>query len=63
MRKRYNKPMTAAEIAAVTDSEIDYSDIPKLDDAFWRNARLVKPDRNQSVLETYASSIASKADR
>ncbi|HWK43818.1 MAG TPA: BrnA antitoxin family protein [Stellaceae bacterium] len=41
--------MTAAEIAAIPDREIDYSDIPELDDAFWQNARLVEPDRTQSV--------------
>ncbi len=49
MSKRYDKPMTVAEISAITDSEIDYSDIPELDDAFWKNARLVQPDRTQSV--------------
>jgi uncharacterized protein (DUF4415 family) len=61
MKKRYDKPMTAAEIAATTDREIDFSNVPDLDDAFWRNARLVEPDRTQSVtlrvkksvLETY----------
>jgi hypothetical protein len=63
MSKRYNKPMTAAEIAAVTDSEIDYSDIAKLDDAFWRDARLVEPDRKQSMSETQALSISPKSDR
>jgi uncharacterized protein (DUF4415 family) len=41
--------MTPAEIAATADSAIDYSDIPELDDAFWKNARLVEPDRTQSV--------------
>ena len=61
MEKRYDKPMTAAEIAATTDRDIDFSDVPELDDAFWQNARLVEPDRTQSVtlrvkksvLETY----------
>jgi uncharacterized protein (DUF4415 family) len=49
MRKPYDKPMTPAEIAALADSDIDYSDIPELDDAFWKDARLVEPDRTQSV--------------
>jgi uncharacterized protein (DUF4415 family) len=61
MKKRHDKPMTAAEIAATTDRDIDFSDVPELDDTFWRNARLVEPDRTQSVtlrvkksvLETY----------
>jgi len=39
MKRRYDSPMTAAEIAAIPDREIDYSDIPELDDAFWQNAR------------------------
>jgi uncharacterized protein (DUF4415 family) len=41
--------MTTTEIAAATDRDIDFSDVPELDDAFWRNARLVEPDRTQSV--------------
>ena len=53
--------MTAAEIAHVTDPYVDFSDIPELGDAFWKNARLVMPDRTrsvtlrvkQSVLDTY----------
>jgi uncharacterized protein (DUF4415 family) len=53
--------MTPAEIAAVNDDEIDLSDVPELDEAFWKRARLVEPDRTQpvtlrvkkSVLEAY----------
>lgn len=37
------------ELAVRTDAQIDYSDIPELDQAFWRNARLVEPDRTQAV--------------
>ncbi len=36
-------------LAARTDDQIDYGDIPELDDMFWKNARLVEPDRTQSV--------------
>ena len=61
MKKRYDKSMTSAEIAAMPGCDIDFSDIPELDDTFWRNARLVEPDRTQpvtlrvkkSVLEVY----------
>ncbi|GLQ12449.1 hypothetical protein GCM10007913_43820 [Devosia yakushimensis] len=50
-----------AELANRKDEQIDYSDIPELDDAFWANARLVEPDGTQqitlrvkkSVLEAY----------
>lgn len=37
------------ELAKRRDDQIDYSDIPELDDAFWKNAVLVQPDRTQSV--------------
>ena len=36
-------------LAARTDDQIDYGDIPELDDMFGKNARLVEPDRTQSV--------------
>ncbi|WP_149541446.1 BrnA antitoxin family protein [Siccirubricoccus phaeus] len=49
------------ELAARSDSQIDYSEIPELDASFWKNARLAEPDRTQpvtlrvkrSVLEAY----------
>ncbi len=37
------------ELTKRRDDQIDYSDIPELDDAFWKNAVLVQPDRTQSV--------------
>lgn len=37
------------ELAAMRDEDIDYSDIPPLDEAFWKNAVLVMPDKTQSV--------------
>ncbi len=49
MKKRYDKPMTAPEIAATTDRDIDFGEVPEMDDTFWRNARLTEPDRTQSV--------------
>lgn len=49
------------ELAAKPDSEIDYSDIPELDESFWKTAQLVEVDTTQqvtlrvkkSVLEAY----------
>ncbi len=38
-----------SELAARKDDEIDYSDIPELNDTFWENAKLVQPDKTQSV--------------
>lgn len=38
-----------AEIVSTKDSDIDYSDIPELDDNFWKNAKLVMPDSKVPV--------------
>lgn len=61
MTKRYDRPLTLEELAQVKDKDIDFSDIPELDETFWKNARLVEPEGTQqitlrvkkSVLETY----------
>lgn len=41
MTKKYAKPLTFEELAAMPDSEIDTSDIPELGEAFWEKAKLV----------------------
>jgi len=38
-----------AEIAAIKDSDIDYSDIPELDDTFWANAELKMPQTKDKI--------------
>ena len=43
----YEKPLTPEQIALVEDREIDFSGIPELDDAFWKRAKLLKPDRTE----------------
>ena len=48
-------------LAAVKDEDIDFSNIPQLDENFWKNATLFTPDSTQqitlrvkkSVLEAY----------
>ena len=37
------------DIEAIKDEDIDYSDIPELDESFWANAELVEPDTTQHV--------------
>jgi len=37
------------ELASRPDEQIDYSEIPPLDDDFWKNARLVEPDKTQQI--------------
>lgn len=34
MTKRYDRPLSAQELASRPEAEIDLSDIPELDDAF-----------------------------
>jgi len=61
MTKRYSKELTPAELAALEDDLIDTSDIPDLDETFWKNAQLVEPEGTtqvtlrvkKSVLQTY----------
>ena len=47
--KRYDRPLTPDQIDAVEDKDIDFSDIPELDEEFWRRAELVEPDRTEQV--------------
>ena len=37
------KPLTPDRIATVKDEDIDFSDIPELDETFWREAEVVEP--------------------
>lgn len=59
--KRYDSALSPEQLAAMSDAEIDYSDIPELGPEFWTNAKLVPPEGTQqvtlrikkSVLEAY----------
>ena len=46
---RYGKSLTPAQIAATRDKNIDFSDIPELDEAFWREAELIEPDLSEQI--------------
>ena len=41
---KYNKPVIPEQIAEIEDEDIDFSDIPELDESFWAEAELVMPD-------------------
>ena len=41
---RYDKPLTPRQIVATKDEDVDFSDIPELDETFWQQAELVEPD-------------------
>ena len=42
-------PKRMKEIEAIRDRDIDTSDIPETDEAFWRDAQWVEPDRTERV--------------
>lgn len=45
----YDKPLTQKQVGAVKDEDIDFSDIPELDEQFWNNASLVEPDLTEQI--------------
>ena len=45
----YDKPLTPEQIAALQDDNIDFSDIPELDEAFWSRAELIEPGHTEQV--------------
>ncbi len=45
----YDRPLTSGQIAALKDESIDFSDIPELDEAFWKEAKLIEPDRTEQI--------------
>ena len=49
MTKRYDKELSVEDLAALPDSDIDYSDIPELDKTFWKNAKLTMPAKKEKV--------------
>ena len=49
MKKKYKKPLTPEELASRPGSEIDYSDIPELDEAFWKSAKVTLPRTKPNV--------------
>ena len=46
---KYDKELEPSEINAIKDEDIDFSDIPELDESFWADAKLVEPDRTEQV--------------
>lgn len=63
MTKKYEKELSLEALAAMPDEELNYSDIPELDETFWANAKYVEPEGTQqitlrvkkSVVEAYKS--------
>ncbi|HMG46281.1 MAG TPA: hypothetical protein VK614_02325 [Allosphingosinicella sp.] len=41
--KRYDREMTSEEMKAISDADIDFSDIPEADATFWKQAQQSRP--------------------
>ena len=55
LKPPFERPLTSNELAALADEDIDYSDIPELDDEFWEKAVAVypptdRPSKKQTTL-------------
>lgn len=50
MTKRYNKALSAEELAAMPDEDINTDDISELNDEFWENARVRYPAEGKERL-------------
>ena len=50
MKKQYAKALTAEELAAMPDEDINTEDMPELDDEFWKNARVRYPAEGKERL-------------
>ena len=57
MSKHYDNELSIKELAALPDSEIDYSDISELDDRFWTNAKIVMPKNKQRLTVRFDSDM------
>ena len=45
MSGHHDSSLTPEQLAKVKDEDIDFGDIPELDEEFWERAELVEPDR------------------
>ena len=50
MKKPYERALTPEELAQVPDEDIDFSDLPELDDKFFENARLLLPVQGKRMM-------------
>jgi uncharacterized protein (DUF4415 family) len=50
LKPPFSRPLTAKELAALPDSEIDFSDIPEATDEWFAKARVVYPHERKRQL-------------
>ncbi len=49
MMSEFDSSLTPAQIAATKDENIDFSEIPELDESFWQQAKLIEPDLTEQI--------------
>lgn len=52
MSNGFSRALTTQELLALRDEDIDLSELPELDEAFFRNARVVMPERREKTQVT-----------
>ena len=64
LKPPFERPLTAEELSQLPDEDIDFSDIPELDEEFWKKAVVVYPDGTTPVTLRIKTSVleAFKAD-
>ena len=45
----FERALQPREIAQIRDEDLDFSEMPKLDEAFWKEAELVEPNRTEQI--------------
>ena len=55
----YERPLIPTEIAAAKDENIDFSEIPELDETFWHQAELIEPDLTEQVTIRVKRSVSA----
>ena len=54
---RYEKPLDPEQFRALKDEDIDFSDIPETDEAFWRSAELAGAGRARRTVSRIRRSV------
>ncbi len=47
--KKYTSKSDLKRLDSMTDEDIDYSDIPETNEAFWENAKVVLPKHKRQI--------------
>lgn len=57
MKPPFDRALTLEELSKFKDEDIDFSDIPELDETFWKDAIVVHPDGTTPVTLRVKTSV------